>query len=89
MGKTPHAFPMPKPGCATTKTEFMRYLNENPTAVPSLKKMADSYQQNRYRRGQQFGFWLKLKKPADFDRAYSAFWLKQPKLHGAIYEFSG
>ncbi len=80
---------MPKPRCATTKTEFLRYLNENPTAVPSLKKTADAYQQNRNRRGQQFGLWLKLKKPAMFDKAYAQYWLKHPHLFGVIYEFSG
>lgn len=72
------------PGVATNKTEFQRYLNENPQAVPSLSRLSATYADNP--RGKNtFGFWLRVRHRRTFDIEYRRWWLRHPRLHGVIY----
>lgn len=70
---------------ATNKTEFQRYLNENPEDCPTLRKLAAHYAENPHGK-HTFGFWLRVKHRPIFDRAYRQFWLRSPKLHGLVYD---
>ena len=72
------------PAKPTDKTEFQRYLNDNPLSVPMLLKISVMYAA-RPRVRSNFGFWLRIKHRPLFDRAYSRFWLKSTPLHGTIY----
>lgn len=74
---------MPRPA-TTNKTEFQRYLNAHPFAVPFLQKLSTEYAANPHGK-HTFGFWLRVKHRARFDAAYSRFWLKHPRLYGVVY----
>ena len=65
----------------TNKTEFMRYLDEHAKACPSLATELRLYRGTH----SKFGFWLRLKHPASFVRAYDSWWLRRPRLHGTVY----
>lgn len=69
---------------ATNKTEFQRYLNDRPDAVPSLRRLSVTYAANPHGK-HTFGFWLRVKHRAVFDTAYRRFWLNHPELYGVIY----
>lgn len=70
---------------ATNKTEFQRYLNDNPRAVKTLLRLSGEYAANP--RGKDtFGFWLRVKHRRTFDIEYRRWWLKHPKRHGVIYK---
>lgn len=71
-------------GPATNKTEFQRYLNAHPDAVPALRPSAKSYAANPHGK-HTFGFWLRVKHPSHFDAAYARWWLRHPRLFGVIY----
>lgn len=75
---------MPR-GPATTKTEFQRYLDAVPDAVPSLRKLLKTYLDNPHC-NHTFGFWLRVKHRSTFDHAYASFWLRKPSLYGKVYE---
>lgn len=72
-------------GPATNKTEFQRYLNAHPDAVPALRAIAKTYAANPHGK-HTFGFWLRVKYRATFDAAYSAWWLHRPSLYGKVYD---
>lgn len=69
---------------ATNKTEFMRYLDAYPTAIPALRKRAKEYDLVPSRNC--FGQWVRSKHADDFNAAYEEFWLTHPKLYGTIYQ---
>ncbi len=68
---------------ATTKTDFMRYLDANERAVPSLRPLFQSY---HARSSGKFGFWLSVKHRDQFCKAYNLWWLRHPELWGDGYE---
>lgn len=76
---------MPTNSPTTNKTEFQRYLNVHPRAVPALASFARTYADNPHGRG-TFGFWLRVKHRPVFDRAYASWWLASPRLFGQVYE---
>jgi hypothetical protein len=69
----------------TNKTEFMRYLDENPTAVKALAPRLKEYHVN-FARGTKFGGWMRQKYLAHFARVYQAWWLKHPELFDKVYQ---
>ena len=69
----------------TNKTEFMRYLDDNPTAVKELDRRLKEYRVN-FARGTKFGGWMRQKYLAHLSRLYHSWWLKRPELFGKVYQ---
>jgi len=69
----------------TNKTEFMRYLDANADSVKPLRQLLAAYKAEPRNRG-TFGYWMRNKKFADFNKAYASYWLKHPELYGTIYQ---
>lgn len=59
----------------TTKTEFMRYLDDHEGAVPSLAPRLKEYHAHRVIK-KNFGFWVRWKHEPDFTHAYENWWPK-------------
>ena len=79
---------MPKKKAAkpkTSKTEFMRFLDDHHQEVPGADRRFPKYHghQNTPCR---YGNWLRTKFPDDFNHLFHSFWLKHPELFGLIYE---
>jgi hypothetical protein len=66
---------------STNKTEFMRYLDENSNACPLLRTELKLYRGTH----SKFGFWVRIKHPSAFARAYDGWWVHRPRLFGQIY----
>lgn len=69
----------------TTKTEFMRYLDENPEAIAALKSRYTEYKKN-FARGSKFGGWMRQKYLTHLTHFYKQWWLRHPEFFGAVYE---
>ena len=68
----------------TSKTEFMRYLDEHPAEVASLRTRLVEYR--TLNRGTTFGSWLRSRHLEEFTRAYHYWWLRRPTLFGVVYQ---
>lgn len=75
---------MLKGNASTNKTEFLRYLNDNETEVPGLRKLANHYRQHNRTR-HTFGMWLHARHITQFQHAYHSWWLHHPKLWSTVY----
>jgi hypothetical protein len=69
----------------TNKTEFMRYLDANPEAIPALKSRYTEYHVN-FAKGSRFGDWLRQKYLSIFVQFYKSWWLQHPELYGKVYQ---
>lgn len=63
----------------TNKTEFMRFLNDSAPLVKCLARTFKEYEAKPNRTGNNFGFWLRMTRQPEFDRAYKSYWLKHPE----------
>ena len=69
---------------ATTKIDFQRYLNDNESEVPGLRRLSKYYRQHNRTRS-TFGMWLHARHLHEFQRAYHSWWLHRPRLWNADY----
>lgn len=69
----------------TSKTEFMRWLDDNQGRGTMLQKHTDQYLKNTRNR-HTFGQWVRVKHAADFNEAYENFWLKSSDLFDSVYQ---
>ena len=77
----------------TTKTEFCRFLNDQGGDIPELEKLFTIYLagcKQQLKGAIRFGYWLKEKHLATFEKMYNGWWLKpaQKSLWGMVYEGS-
>lgn len=72
----------------TNKTEFMRYIDANPSEIKGLESKFKLYQSN-HPRGPSFGSWLRAKHFTVFNSFYNQYWLKHPELYEKVYAQQG
>jgi len=72
----------------TNRTEFARYLDANPDALPELKHLSDYYFSKHRKKMNitpQFGQFLRSVHKYLFVEKYESFWLKRPDLWDGHY----
>lgn len=68
----------------TSKTEFMRYVDDNPQAVEQLSDRLTEFR--KINKHDYFGAWMRSKHLDEFTAAYDSWWLSRPELFPEVYK---
>jgi len=65
---------------ATNRTEFSRYVDDNPTCIPEWEELRVAYFSKKHGQRPAFGFYIRSYYADKFLIKYDSWWLNHPEL---------